>query len=38
MVLVAAYTLIIAHPGPVFAGLDEDQKVQDIQTPHDPEK
>ncbi|KAI4218951.1 MAG: hypothetical protein L6R36_008653 [Xanthoria steineri] len=38
MVLVAAYTLIVAHPGPVFAGLDEDQKVQDIQTPHDPEK
>lgn len=38
MVLVAAYTLIIAHPGPVFAGLDQDHKVQDIQTPHDPEK
>ncbi|KAL8670187.1 MAG: hypothetical protein Q9168_005265 [Polycauliona sp. 1 TL-2023] len=36
MVLVAAYTLIIAHPGPVFADLDVEEKTPRAQT--DPEK
>ena len=38
MVLVAVYTLIIAHPGPVFAGLDEEKVVQEPSRARDNEK
>ncbi|KAL8861795.1 MAG: hypothetical protein Q9178_001664 [Gyalolechia marmorata] len=38
MVLVAVYTLIIAHPGPVFADLDGDKIVQEPSRAHDSEK
>ncbi|KAL8884680.1 MAG: hypothetical protein Q9215_007325 [Flavoplaca cf. flavocitrina] len=38
MILVAAYTLIIAHPGPVFADLDEDKVGREMTMVSDPEK
>ncbi|KAL8772412.1 MAG: hypothetical protein Q9209_002363 [Squamulea sp. 1 TL-2023] len=38
MVLVAVYTLIIAHPGPVFADLDEEKITQETRTERDSEK
>ncbi|KAL8913010.1 MAG: hypothetical protein Q9171_002078 [Xanthocarpia ochracea] len=38
MVLVAVYTLIIAHPGPVFADLDEDKIAQEPSRARDNEK
>lgn len=38
MVLVALYCLIIAHPGPVFADLDDEKPLQNATAPDDAER
>ncbi|KAL8801578.1 MAG: hypothetical protein Q9182_004364 [Xanthomendoza sp. 2 TL-2023] len=38
MVLVAIYTLLVAHPGPVFADLEEEKVVEEPTTAYDTEK
>lgn len=38
MILVAIYTLVIAHPGPVFADLDGEKVMQDTTMETDAEK
>ncbi|KAL8779970.1 MAG: hypothetical protein Q9213_006695 [Squamulea squamosa] len=38
MVLIAVYTLVIAHPGPVFADLDEENILQETRVERDTEK
>ncbi|KAL8834571.1 MAG: hypothetical protein Q9170_003699 [Blastenia crenularia] len=38
MVLVAVYCLMIAHPGPVFAGLDDEKAIRDAGMPVESER